>query len=124
MLSKEEVEKVLDCSKCKLKECIGCEITYTDRKKIKEYIEQLENKFNEFVKVEQTVDSINFSLPIGVVKEIDKSLSKTNIALENKRLKSREQKLIDKLEADKMEQFDDYVIYLIESYLAILKGER
>lgn len=34
------------------------------------------------------------------------------------------QKLIDKLEADKMEQFDDYVIYLIESYLAILKGEN
>ncbi len=26
-------------------------------------------------------------------------------------------KLIDKMKADRMEQFDDYVIYLIESYL-------
>lgn len=30
--------------------------------------------------------------------------------------------LIEKLEKDKMEQFDDYVIYLIESYLEIVKG--
>ena len=31
-------------------------------------------------------------------------------------------KVIDELEADKMEQFDDYVIYLQEKYLDILKG--
>lgn len=29
-------------------------------------------------------------------------------------------KLIDKMIGDKMEQFDDYIIYLIESYLEIL----
>ena len=37
-------------------------------------------------------------------------------------LESDKQKLIEKLEKDKMEQFDDYVIYLIESYLEIVKG--
>lgn len=41
-MKNKEVEKLLDCSKCKLTECIGCDITYTDRKKIKEYIEELE----------------------------------------------------------------------------------
>lgn len=30
-------------------------------------------------------------------------------------------KVIDKLKDDKMEQFDDYIIYLIESYLEILE---
>lgn len=30
-------------------------------------------------------------------------------------------KVIDKMIGDKMEQFDDYVIYLIESYLEILE---
>lgn len=39
-------------------------------------------------------------------------------------LESDKQKLIEKLEEDKMEQFDDYIIYLIESYLKILKGEN
>ena len=47
MLNKE-VEKLLDCSNCELKECITCDITYTDRKKIREYIQ----------KVEQLVDLI------------------------------------------------------------------
>ena len=41
-MKNKEVEQLLDCSKCKLTECIGCDITYTDRKKIKEYIEELE----------------------------------------------------------------------------------
>ncbi len=31
-------------------------------------------------------------------------------------------KVIDELEADRMEQFDDYVIYLQEKYLDILKS--
>lgn len=38
-------------------------------------------------------------------------------------LETSKQKLIDKLEKDKMEQFDDYNIYLIESYLEIVKGK-
>lgn len=41
-MKNKELEELLDCSKCKLTECIGCDITYTDRKKIKEYIEELE----------------------------------------------------------------------------------
>lgn len=37
-------------------------------------------------------------------------------------LKSIINKVIDELEADRMEQFDDYVIYLQEKYLDILKS--
>ena len=48
-MKNKEVEELLDCSKCKLKECIGCDITYTDRKKIKEYIEKIE-------KIEKMID--------------------------------------------------------------------
>lgn len=40
-----------------------------------------------------------------------------------RKLESDKQKLIEKLEEDKMKEFDDYVIYLLESYLKILKGE-
>lgn len=39
-------------------------------------------------------------------------------------LETQKQKLIEKLEEDKMEQFDNYIIYLIESYLKILKGDK
>ena len=41
-MKNKEVEKLLACSNCELKECITCDITYTDRKKIREYIEKLE----------------------------------------------------------------------------------
>ena len=44
MLNKEEIEKLLDCSNCNLNECIGCEITYTDRKNIIEYITKLKKE--------------------------------------------------------------------------------
>ena len=43
MLNKE-IDKLLSCSHCKLKECIGYEITWTDRKNIREYIEKLEQE--------------------------------------------------------------------------------
>lgn len=39
-------------------------------------------------------------------------------------LETNNKKLIEKLEEDKMEQFDDYTIHLIESYLDIVKGEK
>lgn len=43
MLSKEEMHKVLNkCDNCNLKECINCEMSYTVRQMIREYIEQLE----------------------------------------------------------------------------------
>lgn len=37
------------------------------------------------------------------------------------KLENKINKLKDKMIADKMEQFDDYIIYLIESYLKILE---
>ena len=36
-----------------------------------------------------------------------------NLQIQVEKYKKREQKLIDKLESDKMEQFDDFNIYLI-----------
>ena len=43
----EEIEKLLSCNECDFNECRQCEITYTDKKNIREYIEQLENKVRE-----------------------------------------------------------------------------
>ena len=41
----KEVEQLLNkCDNCKLKECIGCEFTWTDIQKIRKYIEELEQK--------------------------------------------------------------------------------
>lgn len=55
-MKNKEVEKLLDCSKCKLTECIGCDITYTDRKKIKEYIEELEKMVELMAKYINKID--------------------------------------------------------------------
>lgn len=67
--------------------------------KLKEQVKQLENKLNEFAKVEQKVDSINFTIPIETIKNLIE-IPNTDLDNENKRLKSREQKLIEKLEKD------------------------
>ena len=55
-MKNKEVEQLLDCSKCKLTECIGCDITYTDRKKIKEYIEELEKMVELMAKYINKID--------------------------------------------------------------------
>ena len=64
------------------------------------------------------IDSIN-------IEEIDSITINYYIGKElaNEAIKSTEKinKLKDKLTGDKMEQFDDYIIYLIESYLEILE---
>ena len=39
----EKVKELLNkCDACKLKQCEGCEFTYTDIQKIKKYVEELE----------------------------------------------------------------------------------
>ena len=55
-MKNKELEQLLDCSKCKLTECIGCDITYTDRKKIKEYIEELEKMVELMAKYIDKID--------------------------------------------------------------------
>ena len=52
------------------------------------------------------------------------NMNSNDIHKEWERKAKKYDEVLEKLEADKMEQFDDYVIYLIESYLAILKGEK
>lgn len=52
------------------------------------------------------------------IKELEADLYSANCTI-NEYIEERN-KLKDKMMADKMEQFDDYVIYLIESYLEIM----
>lgn len=54
-MQNKEIKKLLNCDSCGLKECIQCEISYTDRKKMREYIDQLENKVKELGKGQHTL---------------------------------------------------------------------
>jgi hypothetical protein len=49
-MQNKEIEKLLSCDNCLFYACEGCETTWTDRKKIREYIDQLENKVKELKK--------------------------------------------------------------------------
>ena len=42
-MEKEVKELLNKCDNCKLKQCEGCEFTYTDIQKIKKYVEQKES---------------------------------------------------------------------------------
>ena len=55
-MKNKELEELLDCSKCKLTEFIGCDITYADRKKIKEYIEETEQMVELMAKYIDKID--------------------------------------------------------------------
>lgn len=73
------------------------------------------NNMNKFARVHQ-------DMTIVTAKEMDivlKLVEKQQKLLEQKDNKIN--KVKDKMNADKMEQFDDYIIYLIESYLKILE---
>lgn len=55
-MSNKEIKKLLSCNSCRISyACEGCEITWTDKKKIKEYIDQLENKVKELGKGQHTL---------------------------------------------------------------------
>lgn len=60
---------------------------------------------------------------LQTLKNKDKRIDELEKALVDEDLKHRDKikQLKDKMIADKMEQFDDYIIYLIESYLKILE---
>ena len=52
----KEVKQLLNkCDNCKLKECIGCEFTWTDIQKIRKYIQELEQKQFILDKVTKTL---------------------------------------------------------------------
>lgn len=55
-MNKEKIKKILDCDDCKFATCETCEITYTDRKKIKDYIQQLESKVKSKEKYIQSLE--------------------------------------------------------------------
>ena len=52
---------------------------------------------------------------------IDMTHRNTELLEENEQLKDRNNKVLDEIVKDKMEQFDDYVIFLLEKYENILK---
>lgn len=57
-MSSKEIEEILykKCNTCNLAECIGCEMTYTERNKIKAYIEQLEKDRQKLIeKLEEDI---------------------------------------------------------------------
>ena len=60
---------------------------------------------------------------LQLLEQKDKRIDELEKALVEEAIKSTKKinKLKDKLIGDKMEQFDDYIIYLIESYLEILE---
>ena len=115
----EEIKELLDCRKCKLKECIGCEITYTDRKKIMEYIEGIEHS-KDIMQKALEMQAVGWN--------------------EGARLYAEKQKLIEKLEEDIRNDYhmesiigDRYLTIGVqrhpvkkyaEEILAILKGEK
>ena len=101
----KDIEAIRYFKECILKDTIFEEgLTLSFMKEANEYIEQLETKVKELGKGQQ---------------ELMQSRRKWKCRYYN--LKNRNKKLKDKLIADKIEQFDDYVIYLLESYLDIIK---
>ena len=53
----EEVKELLNkCDTCKLKQCEGCEFTYTDIQKIRKYVEQKESILDKVTdKLKETI---------------------------------------------------------------------
>ncbi len=60
MLNKE-IEKLLDCSNCKFAVCEQCEISYTDKEKIRKYTEQLESDKQKLIeKLKEDIEELEF----------------------------------------------------------------
>lgn len=94
-----------------------------------EAIEQIESLIDDFnigndfdLRVNAT-DVKALQTLLQLLEQKDKRINELEKALVEETIKSTEKinKLKDKLIGDKMEQFDDYIIYLIESYLEILE---
>lgn len=55
-MQNKEVEKLLSCDNCPTSyACEACDITWTDKKKIREYIEKLESRVKELGKGQHTL---------------------------------------------------------------------
>ena len=90
-----------------------------------ERLNKILEEWQEIINIEdETEREINMSMYFEEMpfKEIQTVLQL--LEQKNKRIDDyieERNKLKDKMIGDKMEQFDDYIIYLIESYLEILK---
>lgn len=88
-----------------------------EEKKAKELINLLyTDKLTQFGK-RQLADMIEKQQT--KIKELESDLYSANCIIDD--YIDERNKLKNKLTGDKMEQFDDYIIYLIESYLEILE---
>lgn len=81
-MQNKEIEKLLSCDNCPFHACEGCEITWTDRKKIKEHIDKLENKVKELekenmeIKIEITEQVYFGSIPLDQIRELQAKANK------------------------------------------------
>lgn len=111
MLNKE-IEKLLDCNNCKFATCEQCEISYTDKKKIREYIEQLEKENKDLKKrqnslmlskeeTENMKAYFNECITKDAVYEDDLTLSFMKIAIE----------YIEQLESEYTEELNERYCY-------------
>lgn len=100
----EEDIKIIEKMIKSYKEADKCGLSNND---FKHEINALEHILSDYKKIKEEF------------KQIDHECSR----LEEKevKLENKINTLKDKMVADKMEQFDDYVIYLIEKYLNILE---
>lgn len=95
-------------------------------KEVTEQIESIINDFNignDFDLRVNATDVKALQTILQLLEQKDNRIDELEKVLIDEQLKHTDKinKAIDKMIGDKMEQFDDYVIYLIESYLEILE---
>lgn len=129
MLSKKEIEKAKETTQNYIKDTpiapFDCLMNIERESAITllQYTEQLENKIKEMEESKEVREAMELAglkvTALVSLKHENEKLKADNYELNNRLNEYIEerQKLIDKMKSDRMEQFDDYVIYLIETYL-------
>ena len=104
----EEEKEIVNETKQLLENLTGLDIS-----------ERFNNKYTGF---NFLINSRNVDILIKVIEKQQNRIDELEKALVDEQLKHRDKikQLKDKMIGDRMEQFDDYVIYLIESYLEIM----
>lgn len=68
-MQNKEIEKILDCSECKFATCEQCEISYTEKTKIKKYIEDIEQKNKLLSNTTNELIHLHNVTPNSVIRE-------------------------------------------------------
>jgi len=81
MLNKE-IEKLLNCDNCKFAICEQCEISYSDKKLIREYIEQLEIEKQDLIEKLEKENEVDK----GIVKYYEQARRECQAGSEYKKI--------------------------------------